>query len=95
MTHCLPNTGRTLVGEKFQNVMWQVIQHSDLRYMEKYLPEIQKAVDRQEIKQGSLKYLLDRIASEKAGVQYFGSQVNVPFADKKVIDAIKKEYKIE
>lgn len=87
--------GKTLVGEKFQNVMWQVIQHSNLSYMEKYLPVIQKAVDKQEIKQGSLKYLLDRIASEKTGVQYFGSQVNVPFADKKVIDNIKKEYKIE
>ena len=87
--------GRTLVGEKFQNVMWQVIQHSNLSYMEKYLPVIQKAVDIHEIKQGSLKYLLDRIASEKTGVQYFGSQVNVPFADKKVIDTIKKEYKIE
>ena len=87
--------GKTLVGEKFQNVMWQVIQHSNLIYMEKYLPVIQKAVDKKEIKQGSLKYLLDRIASEKTGVQYFGSQVNIPFADKKIIDKIKKEYKIE
>lgn len=87
--------GKTLVGEKFQNVMWQVIQHSNLSYMEKYLPVIQKAVDKQEIKQGSLKYLLDRIASEKTGVQYFGSQVDVPFADKRVIENIKKKYKIE
>lgn len=87
--------GKTLVGEKFQNVMWQVIQHSNLSYMEKYLPVIQEAVDKQEIQQGSLKYLLDRIASEKTGVQYFGSQVNVPFADREVIENIKKKYKIE
>ena len=87
--------GKTLVGEKFQNVMWQVIQHSNVSYMEKYLPVILKAVNNKEIKQGSLKYLLDRIATEKTGVQYFGSQENVPFADKKVIDNIKKEYKIE
>lgn len=87
--------GKTLVGIKFQNVMWQVIQHSTLSYMEKYLSVIQKAVDKEEIKQGSLKYLLDRIASEKTGVQYFGSQLNVPFANKKVIENIKKEYKIE
>src|SRR5690606_22605229 len=67
--------GRTFVGEKFQNVMWQVIQHSNLNYMEKYLPVIKKAVEKQEINQGSLKYLLDRIASKKTGTQYFGSQV--------------------
>lgn len=87
--------GKTLVGEKFQNVMWQVIQHSNLNYMEKYLPVIKKAVDKEEIKQGSLKYLLDRIVSEKTGVQYFGSQVNIPLAEQKVIEAIKREYKIE
>lgn len=87
--------GKTLVGENFQYVMWQVIQHSNLIYMEKYLPVIQKAVDMQEIRQGNLKYLLDRIAAEKTGVQYFGSQVNVPFADRKFIENIKKEFKIQ
>lgn len=87
--------GKTFVGEKFENVMWQVIQHSDIVFMEKYLPIIQKAVDTKEIKQGTLKYLIDRISSERLGVQYFGSQANVPMAEKKAIAATKKKYKID
>jgi hypothetical protein len=87
--------GKSLVGEYFENVMWEVIQHSNVKYMEKYLPVIHEAVVKKDISQVPLKYLLDRIANEKSGVQYFGSQDGVPMADQKSIDAMKKQYNIE
>ena len=36
--------GKDLVGEKFEAVMWAVIQHSKIESMEKYLPIIHQAV---------------------------------------------------
>lgn len=87
--------GKTLVGTHFENVMWEVIQHSNLTFMEKYLPILHKAVMDKEINQTTLKYLLDRIVSEKSGFQYFGSQANIPITDKERIDEIKRQYQIE
>jgi len=52
--------GRSLVGRKFQHVMWAVIQHSNLEMMEDYLPVIHQAVQQEELDEGPLKLLIDR-----------------------------------
>jgi len=87
--------GRTLVGNEFENVMWQVIQHSRLDYMEKYLPIVYSAVKSNELKEGTLKYLIDRIYSEKYNYQIFGSQDNVRMIGEQTRNEVKAKYKIE
>jgi hypothetical protein len=66
--------GKSLVGEKFQNTMWAVIQHSNVEMMEKYLPVIQEAVKNGELKVVPFKMLIDRYYGLKYGYQIFGTQ---------------------
>lgn len=87
--------GRTLVGNQFNSVMWQVIQHSNLTYMEKYLPVVVTAVENEELGQEALKYLIDRIYSEKYNYQIFGSQGNTKITDDKTRKEVKTKYGIE
>lgn len=87
--------GKTLVGSQFNSVMWQVIQHSNLTYMEKYLPVVVSAVEKEELGQDALKYLIDRIYSEKYNYQIFGSQGNTKMADDKTRKEVKMKYGIE
>ncbi len=87
--------GKSLVGEKFETVMWAIIQHSNLVMMEKYLPIIQKAVSENELHLTTFKMLLDRIHSIKYDYQFFGSQPGIRMADEKKIDEIKEKYGID
>ncbi|MDF2934517.1 MAG: hypothetical protein K0R36_3848 [Chryseobacterium sp.] len=90
--------GKSLVGKKFENVMWAVVQHSNVEMMEKYLPIIKKAVFDKEIEVGPLKMLLDRFYGLKYGYQIFGSQgdgFGFKSADEKTKKEIKKKYGIE
>jgi hypothetical protein len=87
--------GISMVGEKFSHVMWEVIQHSNIRMMEEYLPVIQKAVQNNELGKASFKMLIDRVCWEKYGYQIFGSQPGVKIADEKTRVEIIKKYGIE
>lgn len=66
--------GRSLVGPKFETVMWSVIQHSDIYSMEHGLPLVHEAVSNGELPQGPLEMLLDRLYGLKHGYQFFGTQ---------------------
>ena len=87
--------GKSLVGDKYDAVMWAVIQHSNLEMMERYLPVVQNAVDENELNQTPFKMLIDRIYSFKYGYQIFGSQVGVDLADKKEQMEVAKKYGIK
>lgn len=87
--------GKTLVGEKFESVMWSVIQHSNLEMMEKYLPIIQKAVQEDNLNQTPFKMLIDRIYSQKENYQIFGSQGGVELASEEIRKKVIAKYKIE
>jgi hypothetical protein len=87
--------GKTLVGQDYESVMWLVIQHSDINTMEKYLPEVSKAVEQKELPAGPLKMLVDRIYVIKYHYQIFGSQGGVPVADVKTAASVKKQYNIQ
>ncbi|WP_138434402.1 hypothetical protein [Winogradskyella algicola] len=87
--------GKSLVGEKFEFVMWSVIQHSNLEMMERYLPIIQKAVQDKELNKTPFKMLIDRIYTQKYDYQIFGSQIGVKNADEKTRNEIIKKYGIE
>lgn len=89
--------GKSLVGKKFENEMWAVIQHSNLGMMEKYLPIIHKAVKAKEVEQGILKMLLDRYYGLKHGYQIYGSQSGFGFsmATEKQRKDVELKYGIE
>ncbi len=87
--------GKFLVGERFEHVMWQVIQHSDLEMMEGYLPTIQKAVQAQKLHVTPFKMLLDRIYAIKYGYQIFGSQEGTVLAKESIRKKVKEKYGIE
>jgi hypothetical protein len=86
--------GKSMVGEKFDYVIWMVIQHSDIFYQEKYLPLIAKTVEAGQLEKTPLRMLIDRIYHKKTGHQIFGSQIGVPFADDKVIQKVKQKYNL-
>lgn len=86
--------GTSMVGSKFDFVVWLVIQHADLLYQEKYLPIIAKTVEAGELAKAPLRMLIDRIYHKKTGQQIFGSQGGVPYADDKTINEIKKKYNL-
>lgn len=83
-----------MVGKRFDNVMWAVIQHSNPDMMEKYIPIVHKAVENNEIKQTPLKMLIDRFYGLKYGYQIFGSQNGFGFkmADNETRNKIIKQY---
>ena len=89
--------GKSFVGEKFDFVMWSVIQHSTVDMMEKYLPIIQKAVEEKELEIVPFKMLIDRFYGLKYGYQIFGSQIGFGFklADDKKRKEIELKYGIE
>lgn len=90
--------GRSLVGKEFENVMWAVVQHSNVEMMEKYLPVIKQAVVDKEIEVGPLKMLIDRFYGLKYGYQVFGSQgdgFGFKLADEKTKKQVKMLYGIE
>jgi len=87
--------GSSLVGEKFKSVMWAVIQHSNLKMMEKYLPIVQKAVEDKELDVVPLKMLIDRIYSQKEKYQIFGSQMGVKMASETIRQGVIEKYNLE
>ncbi len=89
--------GKSLVGKKFESVMWAVIQHSNTEMMAKYLLIIQKAVKEKELDVVPFKMLIDRFYGLKYGYQVFGSQSGFGFelANDKKRKEIKLKYGIE
>ncbi|PQJ79091.1 hypothetical protein [Polaribacter porphyrae] len=89
--------GVSMVGEKFQTVMWSVIQHSNVEMMEKYLPIIHKAYLKEDIFQYNLRMLIDRFYGLKYGYQIYGSQSGFGFdmANSTTRSKISKKYNID
>ncbi len=89
--------GKSLVGKKFEYVMWSVIQHSNPEMMEKYLPIVHQAVENNELDKTTLKMLIDRFYGLKYGYQVFGSQTGTGYkiANEKTRKKIMKKYGME
>ena len=87
--------GRSLVGEEYESVMWQVVQHSSPEMMQRYLPIIAAATETGEISHDTpLRMLLDRIHALETGTQFFGSQQNVELTGEEERQAILKRYPV-
>lgn len=83
--------GQKIVGKEYEDVMWAVIQHSNVEMMERYLPVLHQAYLHNELAEAQLKMTLDRIYTKKQGSQPFGSQIGVPLASEELrLNLIKK-----
>ena len=71
--------GNSLVGQNRAHVVWSVIQHANVDYMEKYLPIVTAAVKDGELNEVPLRMLIDRYYGLKYGYQVFGSQSGFDF----------------
>ena len=86
--------GKTLVGEKLESTMWAVIQHSEIKTMEKYLPIMHEAVKKGELSEGTIKLTIDRIYCAKYNYQPFGSQYggDCELSSTEVREKVKEKY---
>lgn len=87
--------GRSMVGKKFDYVMWAVIQHADLYSQEAYLEVVHEAVLNEELSEMPFRMLIDRIYARKYGYQVFGSQSGVTLGTEEQINQVKVKYKLQ
>jgi len=67
--------GAEVIGGKGNQTLFLVIQHSDLKTQEKYLPMMRDAVKKGNARASSLALLEDRVALGKGEKQVYGSQI--------------------
>lgn len=68
--------GEDVVGEQGNTTLFLVIQHSDIKTQEHYLPMMRQAVKNGKAKESSLALLEDRVALRQGRMQIYGSQIN-------------------
>lgn len=68
--------GPDVIGEQGNSTLFLVIQHSDLKTQEKYLPMMREAVSKGNARQSSLALLEDRVALGQGKKQIYGSQIS-------------------
>ena len=66
--------GKNVVGTQGNQTLFLVIQHSPLKYQQKYLPMMREAVKEGNANPGNLAYLEDRVALREGKPQIYGSQ---------------------
>jgi hypothetical protein len=66
--------GKDVVGAEANKTIFLVIQHSPLKYQQKYLPMMREAVKKGNANRINLAYLEDRIALREGRHQIYGSQ---------------------
>ena len=67
--------GKTLVGDTAYLATFYVIQHSNLKNQEKYLPFFQKAAEQDEVEWKYVVMMIDRVKVYKHEKQIFGTQL--------------------
>lgn len=67
--------GPEIVGESGKSALFLVIQHSDLKTQEKYLPMMKQAVINGKASASSFALLIDRIEMHNKRPQIYGSQI--------------------
>jgi hypothetical protein len=75
--------GADVVGEYGNSTFFAVIQHSDLKTQEKYLPVMREAVKNGKARADQLALLEDRVALKQGRKQIYGSQLGMDPVTKK------------
>ena len=65
----------SIVGKKGNQTLFLVIQHSDIRTQEKYLPIMKEAARKGKISKSELALLVDRVEMNNKRPQIYGSQI--------------------
>jgi hypothetical protein len=68
--------GPDVIGKQGSSCLFLVIQHSDIKVQEKYLPMMRDAVAKKKASASSLALLEDRVALRQGKKQIYGSQVS-------------------
>jgi len=66
---------KKLVGKKAAKSIFQIIQHAELRYQQKYIPLFHKAVKNGDLDMKILALMLDRVENRKGRPQIYGTQI--------------------
>lgn len=69
--------GKDIVGSQANQTLFLVIQHSDLKYQQKYLPMMREAVKKGNANPVNLAYLEDRVGLRERHKQIYGSQISM------------------
>ena len=69
--------GKSIVGSQANKTLFLVIQHSDLKYQQKYLPMMRDAVKNGNAEAKSLALLEDRVSLRENHKQIYGSQISM------------------
>ena len=69
--------GSDIIGQQGNQTLFLVIQHSDLKIQEKYLPMMREAVKKGKASGSSLALLEDRVALRQGKKQIYGSQIGM------------------
>lgn len=93
--------GEDVIGGQGNSTLFLVIQHSDIKTQEKYLPMMKEAVKKGKANSSSLALLEDRVALRKGEKQIYGSQIGrdqetgkfyvLPLADPENVDKRRAE----
>lgn len=75
--------GKDIIGQQANQTLFLVIQHSDLKVQQRYLPMMRDAVKVGNADAGSLALLEDRIALREGKKQIYGSQIGTHPTTKK------------
>jgi hypothetical protein len=67
--------GADVIGRQGNSTLFLVIQHSDIKVQEKYLPMMREAVAKKKASASSLALLEDRVALRQGKKQIYGSQI--------------------
>ncbi len=97
--------GKDKVGKQANQTLFLVIQHSDLKTQQKYLPMMKAAVKEGNALSGNLALLEDRIALREGKRQIYGSQIGtnpltkvqyvLPLEDPDNVDKRRAEVRLE
>jgi hypothetical protein len=97
--------GADEVGVEGNEALFLVIQHSNTKTQEKYLPILREAVSKQQARPQSLALMEDRVSVAKNGYQIYGSQllwdnssghyILSPIKDEKNVNVRRKEVGLE
>jgi len=88
--------GKSIVGSQAMDATFLIIQHADLSYQEKYLPLLQEAADKGEMRKSALALLIDRINMRNDKPQIYGSQLRPdPFSGELWFHEIEDEANVD
>ncbi len=79
--------------DKFET-LFLIIQHADLKTQEKFLPEIKKLSERNELSKESFALLSDRVLVREGKMQLFGTQVKTDSTGKSIVCPILNEMNV-